>query len=188
MATYYIDNLEKLSIIDRNQTSFIRSSVWLQDQAIMAKLWQHNDSKMWHKAIHSTFLGKQPPLPILLSHTYIIVHNNPSVSITTQLLTAFMLCGLIFLLQLKVNSEHHVFEKLLMAILFFTLGIFARNLLRGSPRRYCYVFSFIKTSKYEFVNCKQSKNKYEFLVSIKLYLLSALSYVPLFKLIPLIQQ
>ena len=27
---------------------------------------------------------------------------------------------------------------------------------------YCYVFTFLKTFKYEFVNCKQSKNKYVF--------------------------
>ena len=30
-------------------------------------------------------------------------------------------------------------------------------------RKYCYVFTFLETFKYEFVNCKQGKNKYLFL-------------------------
>ena len=47
---------------------------------------------------------------------------------------------------------------------------------------YCIVrfLHFLKTFKYEFIDCKQSKNKYVFSFT--------LSYVPPFKFIPCIQQ
>ena len=46
--------------------------------------------------------------------------------------------------------------------------------------QYRHVFTFLKTFKYKFVDCKQSKNKYVF--SFSFSLLSALSYVPLLNL------
>ena len=57
-------------------------------------------------------------------------------------------------------------------------------IVKGTIFKHCYVFTVLKTFKYQFVDCnKQSKNKCV-LVSIKVSLLAALSYVPLFKLIP----
>ena len=44
-------------------------------------------------------------------------------------------------LQFKVGSERQIFQKFSMAIL-FTLRVFARNLMSGSPRRYIFIFSF----------------------------------------------
>ena len=53
------------------------------------------------------------------------------------------------------------FKYLFMAIL-FTFTVFVSNLLIGSRWRniylYCYVVTFLKTFKFEFINCKQSKN------------------------------
>ena len=47
---------------------------------------------------------------------------------------------------------------------------------RNYTRKYCYVFTFLKTFKYDFDNCKQSKNKYVF--SFYIFLLYALFMCP----------
>ena len=46
-------------------------------------------------------------------------------------------------LRFKVDSERQIFlEKLFMAIFYFILRVFARNLLRGSCRRNIYSYSY----------------------------------------------
>ena len=80
-------------------------------------------------------------------HTYIISHYNPSVSITTYVLTPLMLCVLILYISggtysLKSTPNAKFFKKLFMAIL-FTLRVFARNLLRENRRRNSFRISFL---------------------------------------------
>ena len=70
---------------------------------------------------------------------YIIGHYHPSVRITTQLLTPFMLCALILYVSgwnysLKSTPNDKFFKKLFMAIL-FTLRVFVRILLRESRKK-----------------------------------------------------
>ena len=69
-------------------------------------------------------------------HTYIhnwaFSQNNGLVSQNTQVVCVNFIHEW-WDLQLKVDSERQIFEKLFMAIL-FTLRGFTRNLLRGSRR------------------------------------------------------
>ena len=78
--------------------------------------------------------------------SFIIGLYNPSVRITSQLLTPLMSCALIFIhewldLQFKVDSERQIFEKLFHGNFIF-LRVFAKNLLRGSRRRNISTISF----------------------------------------------
>ena len=68
-------------------------------------------------------------------HTYIIGHYNPSVRIIDLVShTSYVGCVNFIQKWRQVDSERQIFEKLFMAI-WFTLGVFARNLLRGYRRR-----------------------------------------------------
>ena len=72
------------------------------------------------------------------TYTYIIGHYNPSVRIIDLVShTTFVVCvNFIYKWQnLQFNSERQPFRKLFMAILFLTLRVFTRNLLRENRQR-----------------------------------------------------
>ena len=70
-------------------------------------------------------------------HTYIIGHYNPSVGIIDLVFHTIYVMFVNF-----IHKWRDFFEKLFMADFQFTLGVFARNLLRGNRRRNIYFFSY----------------------------------------------
>ena len=81
-----------------------------------------------------------------LMHTYIIGHYNPSVRITTQIITPLKLCALILNMSsrtysLKSTPNAKFIGETFHGNFILTLRVFARNLLRESRRRN--IFSYL---------------------------------------------
>ena len=80
-------------------------------------------------------------------HTYIIGHYNPSVQIIDLVShTTYIVC-VNFIhkwrdLQFKVDSERQIFWETFHGNFYLLSEFFARNLLRGNPRRYTFRISF----------------------------------------------
>ena len=85
----------------------------------------------------------------LYLHTHIIGHYNPSVRITALLLTPLMLCAFILYVSggtysLTSTPNDRFFRNFFMAV-YFSLRVFARNLLRGSHPKNILHISFLMT-------------------------------------------
>ena len=80
-------------------------------------------------------------------------YYNPSVRITTQLLTPFILCALILYMNggtysLMSTLNDRFFEDLFMAIL-FTLRLYVRNLVKGNCGKNIYFFVLMYDLRFE---------------------------------------